>query len=72
MMAGIKFTHGPCRRREAPALTDLIAGQAQLMVSTTGSSLQYGEAGTVAPRWRATTDDLVAGLPDVPPLSKTR
>jgi len=69
MMAGIKFTHVPYRG-EAPALTDLIAGQAQLMVSTTGSSLQYARAGTVR-ALATTTDDPVADLPDVPPLSKT-
>jgi tripartite-type tricarboxylate transporter receptor subunit TctC len=69
MMAGIKFTHVPYRG-EAPALTDLIAGQAQLMVSTTGSSLQYARAGTVRVL-ATTTDDRVAELPDVPPLSKT-
>ena len=69
MMAGIKFTHVPYRG-EAPALTDLIAGQAQLMVSTTGSSLQYAKAGTVR-ALATTTDDRVAELPDVPPLSKT-
>ena len=57
-------------RGEAPALTDLIAGQAQLMVSTTGSSLQYARAGTVR-ALATTTDDRVAELPDVPPLSKT-
>jgi tripartite-type tricarboxylate transporter receptor subunit TctC len=69
MMAGIKFTHVPYRG-EAPALTDLIAGQAQVMMSTTGSSLQYAKAGTV--RALATsTDDRVAELPDVPPLSET-
>ena len=62
MMAGIKFTHVPYRG-EAPAVTDLIAGQAELMVSTTGSSLQYALA--------TTTDDPVADLPNVPPLSKT-
>ena len=39
MMAGIKFTHVPYRG-EALALIDLIAGQAQVMISTTGSSLQ--------------------------------
>jgi tripartite-type tricarboxylate transporter receptor subunit TctC len=69
MMASIKFTHVPYRG-EAPALTDLIAGQAQLMVSTTGSSLQYAKAGTVR-ALATTTDDRVAELPDVPPLSKT-
>jgi tripartite-type tricarboxylate transporter receptor subunit TctC len=69
MMAGIKFTHVPYRG-EAPALTDLIAGQAELMVSTTGSSLQYARAGTVR-ALATTTDDRVAELPDVPPLSKT-
>ncbi|AMN44966.1 Bug family tripartite tricarboxylate transporter substrate binding protein [Rhodoplanes sp. Z2-YC6860] len=69
MMAGITFTHVPYRG-EAPALTDLIAGQAQVMMSTTGSSLQYAKAGTV--RALATsTGDRVAELPDVPPLSKT-
>jgi tripartite-type tricarboxylate transporter receptor subunit TctC len=69
MMAGIKFTHVPYRG-EAPALTDLIGGQAQVMMSTTGSSLQYAKAGTV--RAIATsTDDRVAELPDVPPLSQT-
>ena len=66
MMAGIKFTHVPYRG-EAPALTDLIAGQAQLMVSTTGSSLQYAKAGTVR-ALATTTDDRVAELPDVPSL----
>ncbi len=69
MMAGIKFTHVPYRG-EALALTDLIAGQAQVMISTTGSSLQYARAGTVR-ALATTTDDRVVELPDVPPLSKT-
>ena len=68
MMAGIKFTHVPYRG-EALALTDLIAGQAQVMISTTGSSLQYAKAGTVR-ALATTTDDRVVELPDVPPLSK--
>jgi tripartite-type tricarboxylate transporter receptor subunit TctC len=69
MMAGIKFTHVPYRG-EALALTDLIAGQAQVMISTTGSSLQYAKAGTVR-ALAATTDDRVVELPGVPPLSMT-
>ena len=69
MMAGIRFTHVPYRG-EALALTDLIAGQAQLMLSTTGSSLQYVRTGTL--RALATTmEDRVSELPDVPPLSMT-
>jgi tripartite-type tricarboxylate transporter receptor subunit TctC len=69
MMAGIKFTHVPYRG-EALALVDLIAGQAQVMISTTGSSLQYAKAGTVR-ALATTTDDRVVELSDVPPLSKT-
>jgi tripartite-type tricarboxylate transporter receptor subunit TctC len=69
MMAGIKFTHVPYRG-EALALIDLIAGQAQVMISTTGSSLQYAKAGTVR-ALATTTDERVVELPDVPPLSKT-
>jgi tripartite-type tricarboxylate transporter receptor subunit TctC len=69
MLAGIKFTHVPYRG-EALALVDLIAGQAQVMISTTGSSLQYAKAGTVR-ALATTTDDHVVELPDVPPLSKT-
>jgi tripartite-type tricarboxylate transporter receptor subunit TctC len=69
MMAGIKFTHVPYRG-EALALTDLIAGNAQVMISTTGSSLQYAKAGTLR-ALATTTDDPVAQLPGVPPLAKT-
>jgi tripartite-type tricarboxylate transporter receptor subunit TctC len=57
-------------RGEALALTDLIAGQAQLMLSTTGSSLQYARAGAVR-ALATTTDDRVTELPEVPPLSTT-
>ena len=69
MMAGIKFTHVPYRG-EALALVDLIAGNAQVMIATTGSSLQYAKAGTVR-TLATTTDDPVVQLPGVPPLSKT-
>ena len=69
MMAGIKFTHVPYRG-EAPALTDLISGQAHVIVSTTGSSLQYAKASTVR-ALATTTDDRVTELPHVPPLSMT-
>jgi tripartite-type tricarboxylate transporter receptor subunit TctC len=60
-----------CRRGQAPALTDLIACQAQVIVSTSGSSLQYAKAGTVR-ALATTTDYRVAEVPDVPPLPKSR
>src|SRR6478609_3345108 len=44
MMAGVKFQHIPYRG-EAPAMTDLIGGQVQLVFATTGSSLQYVKSG---------------------------
>ena len=55
MMAGIKFTHVPYRG-EAPALTDLIAGQAELMVSTTARRCSTpGPAQCARSRRRPTT-----------------
>ena len=69
MMTGVKFNHVPYRG-ESLALTDLLAGEAQVMFSTTGSSLQSAKAGTVR-ALATTTDGRVADLPDVPPLSQT-
>lgn len=69
MMAGIKFTHVPYRG-EALALVDLISGNAQVMIATTGSSLQYAKAGTVR-ALATTTDDPVIQLPGLAPLSRT-
>ena len=40
MMTGLKFQHVPYRG-EAPAMTDLIGGQVQVVFATTGTSLQY-------------------------------
>ena len=44
LIGGIKLVHVPYRG-ESPGLTDLIGGQAQVMVATAGSSLQYTKAG---------------------------
>ena len=67
MMAGIKLTHVPYRG-EAPAMTDLIAGQCQMVIATTGSAMQYCKAGSV--RAIAVTLDMkLDALPDVKPLS---
>jgi len=55
MMADIKFTHVPYRG-EAPALTDLIGGQAELMVSTTARRCSTpGPAQCARSRRRPTT-----------------
>jgi tripartite-type tricarboxylate transporter receptor subunit TctC len=68
MMAGVKMVHVPYRG-ESVAMTDLLAGQAQAMFATTGSSIQFAKAGTVR-ALAVTTKTPVAGLPDVPPLAQ--
>src|SRR5262249_45893187 len=44
MMTGLKLIHVPYRGN-APALTDLIAGQVQLVFPSTASSIEYVKAG---------------------------
>src|SRR5690348_3012176 len=68
MMAGIKMVHVPYRG-ESMALADLIKGQVQVVVATTGSSIQFVKGGqlralavTGTTRWPS--------LPDVPPLAE--
>jgi tripartite-type tricarboxylate transporter receptor subunit TctC len=68
MMAGIKMVHVPYRG-ESMALADLIKGQVQVVVATTGSSIQFVKGGQVralavtgTARWPS--------LPDVPPLAE--
>ncbi len=46
MMADIKMAHVPYRG-EAPAITDLLARQIQVVFSTPGSSISYVKAGTL-------------------------
>jgi tripartite-type tricarboxylate transporter receptor subunit TctC len=67
MMAGIKMVHVPYRG-ESMALADLIKGQVQVVVATTGSSIPFVKSGQVlalavtgTARWPS--------LPDVPPLA---
>ena len=67
MMAGIDMTHVPYRGN-APALTDLVGGQVQVMIDSTTVSLQHIRSG----RLRAlavTTTARVDTLPDVPCMS---
>jgi len=63
MMAGLKIALVPYRG-EAPAMTDLLAGQVQIVFTTPGSAMSYVKAGTL----RALA---VTSLPDVPMVAET-
>ena len=67
LMTGVKFQHIPYRG-EAPAMTDLIGGQVQLVFATTGSSLQYVKSGKLR-ALAVTSNTRAKDLPDVPPLA---
>jgi tripartite-type tricarboxylate transporter receptor subunit TctC len=67
MMAGINMLHVPYRGA-APAITDLLGGQVQLMIDNGPSSIEYIRMGklralavTTATRWEA--------LPDIPTVA---
>ena len=64
MMAGIDMIHVPYRG-VAPALTDLIGGQVQVMFAGIPSSIEYIRAGTLRPL-AVTAATRVAVLPDIP------
>jgi tripartite-type tricarboxylate transporter receptor subunit TctC len=69
MMAGIDMLHVPYRGA-APALTDLMGGQVQVLFDNLPSSIEYIRAG----RLRAlavTTATRSAALPDVPTVADT-
>jgi tripartite-type tricarboxylate transporter receptor subunit TctC len=68
MMTGIAMTHVPYRG-EAPALTDLIGGQVQVVFTTTGSSIAYVKAGALRPL-AVTSDARLDLLPGVPALAE--
>ena len=68
MMAGLKLAHVPYRG-EAPAMTDLLAGQVQVVFSTPGSAISYVRAGTL--RALAVTGAArMDVLPDVPAIAE--
>jgi len=63
-VTGLKLQYVPYRGT-APALTDLVAGQIDLMIDQTSNSINQVRAGTI--RAYAVTDDRrVASAPDVP------
>jgi tripartite-type tricarboxylate transporter receptor subunit TctC len=66
MMAGVDMVHVPYRGA-APALTDLLGGQVQVMFSSITASIQYIRAGNLrALAWTSATRS--EALPDIPTL----
>jgi tripartite-type tricarboxylate transporter receptor subunit TctC len=69
MMAGVDLVHVPYRGN-APALTDLIAGQIEVAFPSLGSSIEYVKAGKL--RALAVTGSTRSeALPDLPPVADT-
>jgi tripartite-type tricarboxylate transporter receptor subunit TctC len=68
MMTGVDMVHVPYRGT-APALTDLIAGQVQLMFADTPSSIEHIKAGKLR-ALAVTTAVRSEVLPDVPTVSE--
>jgi tripartite-type tricarboxylate transporter receptor subunit TctC len=66
MMAGVNLIHVPYRGN-APALTDLIAGQIEVLFPSLGSSIEYVKAGKLRALavTGATRSDAVPDLPTV-------
>jgi tripartite-type tricarboxylate transporter receptor subunit TctC len=68
MMAGVDMLHVPYRGG-APALTDLLAGQVQVMFDTMVTSLEHIRAGKLRPL-AVTAAKRVDMLPDVPSVAE--
>ncbi len=66
-MAGVDLVHVPYHG-STPAITDLLAGQVQVMFDVTPSSLPHIRAGKLRPLAVTMTERLDI-LPDVPPMS---
>jgi tripartite-type tricarboxylate transporter receptor subunit TctC len=64
MMAGVNMVHVPYRG-EAPALTDLLGGQVQVMFATIPASIEYIRAGKLR-SLAVTTATRLDALPNVP------
>jgi tripartite-type tricarboxylate transporter receptor subunit TctC len=66
MMAGVNLVHVPYRGN-APALTDLIAGQIEVLFPSLGSSIEYVKAGKLRALavTGATRSDALPGLPTI-------
>ena len=68
-MTGVQMTHVPYKG-SSPALTDLIAGQVQLMFDNLPSSLQFIRAGKLR-ALAVTSLERSSALPDVPTLAES-
>jgi tripartite-type tricarboxylate transporter receptor subunit TctC len=68
MMAGIDMVHVPYRGA-APALTDLLGGQVQVMFSSMPASIQYIRAGNLRVL-AVTTATRLEALPDIPTVAE--
>jgi tripartite-type tricarboxylate transporter receptor subunit TctC len=68
VLTGVDMVHVPYRG-STPALTDLLAGQVQVMFDVTPSSIPHIRAGRLRPL-AVTTEKPVAVLPDLPPLNQ--
>jgi len=64
MMAGVNMVHVPYRG-EAPALTDLLGGQVQVMLATVPASIEFIRADKLRPL-AVSTAKRWQGLPDLP------
>jgi tripartite-type tricarboxylate transporter receptor subunit TctC len=68
-MTGVNIVHVPYRG-SAPALTDLLSGQVQVMFDNMPSSVAHIQAGSLRPL-AVTTADRTPALPDVPTVAET-
>jgi tripartite-type tricarboxylate transporter receptor subunit TctC len=68
MMAGVDMLHVPYRGG-APALTDLLAGQVQVMFDTLSTSIEHIRAGKLRPL-AVTAATRLEVLPDIPTVSE--
>jgi tripartite-type tricarboxylate transporter receptor subunit TctC len=66
-MTGLNLVHVPYRG-STPAITDMLAGNVQLMFDVTGTALPQIKAGKLR-ALAVTTKERVAALPDLPSLS---
>jgi len=69
MMTSVQMIHVPYRGG-APALTDLLGGQVQMMFATMASSIEYIRAGKLR-ALAVTTTRRSEALPDVPTIAET-